>query len=260
MAERVLPGLVHRPLTMVRCPEGREGECFYQKHADRTIPKNVGRVVVKKGREPYAMVEDLPSLVALVQVGVLELHVWGARADRLDRPDLLIVDLDPDPSVPWPRVAEAALLLRMLFEEIGLVPFVRSTGGKGLHVVVPLVRRSTWDEVKELAERAALQLVRTAPDRFTANMSKAKRRGKIFLDIFRNAPEATAIATWSVRARPGAPVAAALDWEELETEQQPLISLREAPARLERPDPWAEFESSRRAITKTMRDRLSSSS
>jgi bifunctional non-homologous end joining protein LigD len=256
MAERVLPGLVHRPLSLVRCPEGREGECFYQKHADRTVPASVPRVVVKEGRNPYAMIDDLSSLVSLVQIGVLEFHVWGARADRLDRPDLLIVDLDPDPSVGWPRLAEAALLLRVLFEEFGLVAFVRSTGGKGLHVVVPLKRGVTWEALKEFAYEAALQLVRTAPTQFTANMAKAKRGGKIFLDVFRNAPEATAIASWSTRARPDAPVAATLAWDELSSKKQPLVLLRDAVSRLAEPDPWADFESSRRPITKEMRDRM----
>ena len=256
MADRVLPGLVERPLSLVRCPEGREGECFYQKRAWRSIPASVPRVVVKKGRAAYAMVKDLPSLVSLVQVGVLELHVWGARADQLDRPDILVIDIDPDPSLPWTRVAEAAHLLRELFEALELVPFVRSTGGKGLHVVVPLERRSTWEEVKRFAAGAAAQLVRAAPDRFTANMSKSRRPGKIFLDVFRNAPESTAIASWSTRARPGAPVAATLAWDELEADAAPRVTLRDAPARLERPDPWASFERSRRRLTESMRRRV----
>jgi bifunctional non-homologous end joining protein LigD len=256
MADRVLPGMIHRPLSLVRCPEGREGECFYQKHADRTVPASVPRVVVKAGRSPYAMVDGLSSLVSLVQIGVLEFHVWGARADRLDRPDLLIVDLDPDTSVGWHRLAEAALLLRVLFEEFGLVAFVRSTGGKGLHVVVPLTRGVTWEVLKEFAYNAALQLVRTAPKQFTANMAKAKRGGKIFLDVFRNAPEATAIASWSARAHPGAPVAATLAWEELDSKERPVILLRDAAMRLKEPDPWAHFEDSRRPITKAMRDRM----
>jgi bifunctional non-homologous end joining protein LigD len=256
MQARVLPGLEGRPLTLVRCPEGREGECFYQKRADRSIPALVPRVVVKEGRAPYAMVNDLPSLIALVQVGVLELHVWGARADRLDRPDILVVDLDPDPSVPWRRVADTALLLRALFDELGLVPFVRSTGGKGLHVVVPLERRTGWDEVKSFAQALVAQIVRTAPGEYTARMSKAQRHGKIFLDVFRNAPEATAIASWSVRARPGAPVAAPLAWERLGADERPVLSLRDALATLSEPDPWAAFEASRRPLTAAMRRRV----
>jgi bifunctional non-homologous end joining protein LigD len=256
MQSRVLPGLEGRPLTLVRCPEGLAGECFYQKHADRSIPPLVPRVVVKKGRAPYAMVQGLPSLIALVQMGVLELHVWGARADRLDRPDLLVVDLDPDPSVPWRKIADTALLLRGLFDELGLVPFVRSTGGKGLHVVVPLERRTGWEELKAFARAVVAQIVRTAPAEFTAKMSKAERPGKIFLDVFRNAPEATAIASWSVRARPGAPVAAPLPWERLLEDERPVVSLRDALASLAEPDPWADFEASRRALTSAMRRRV----
>jgi bifunctional non-homologous end joining protein LigD len=252
MQARVLPGLELRPLTLLRCPEGRESECFYQKRADRSIPAIVPRIVVKKGRAPYAMVQGLPSLVALVQLGVLELHVWGARADRLDRPDILVVDLDPDPSVPWRRVADTALLLRELFDELGLVPFVRSTGGKGLHVVVPLERRTSWEELKRFAQAVVAQLVRTAPGEYTASMSKAQRHGKIFLDVFRNAPEATAVASWSVRARPGAPVAAPLAWERLRAKERPVLSLRDALATLSESDPWAQFETSRRPLTRAM--------
>jgi bifunctional non-homologous end joining protein LigD len=202
------------------------------------------------------MVSDLASLVSLVQVGVLEVHVWGARADDLERPDILVVDIDPDTALPWSRVAEAALLLRELFQSLELVPFVRSTGGKGLHVVVPLERRSTWDDVKAFAQAAAGQLVRAAPDRFTANMSKSRRSGKVFLDVLRNAPEATAIASWSTRARPGAPVAATLAWDEVEADESPRFTLRDAPTRLEQPDPWATFERSRRRLTDAMRRRV----
>jgi bifunctional non-homologous end joining protein LigD len=249
MAERVLPGLVERPLSLVRCPEGRGSECFFQKRAERSIPASVPRVVVKKGRAAYAMVEDLADVVSLVQVGVLELHVWGARADDLERPDVLVVDLDPDPELPWSRVQEAALLLRELFRGVGLVPFVRSTGGKGLHVVVPLVRRSRWDEVQGFAMAAARRLEQVAPDRFTTHMAKAQRPGRIFLDVLRNAREATTIASWSTRARPGAPVAATLAWEEVERDDAPRVTLRDAADRLARPNPWAEFDASRRPLT-----------
>jgi bifunctional non-homologous end joining protein LigD len=256
VADRMLPTLVQRPLSLVRCPEGWTGECFYQKRADRGIPERVGRVVVKKGREPYAMVEDLPSVVSLVQIGVLEFHVWGARADRLDRPDIVVFDLDPDPSVAWRMVADTAKLLRGLLEELGLVAFVRSTGGKGLHVVVPLQRRSTWEQVKEFAHGIATKLVEAAPDRFTAKMTKSKRRGKIFIDTFRNDPESTAIASWSVRARERAPIAAPLAWGELDADDQPLFTVRDVEARMARPDPWADFEASRRALTKAMVERV----
>jgi bifunctional non-homologous end joining protein LigD len=250
MAERALPGLARRPLSLVRCPTGIEGQVFYQKAANQGVPANVARVDVGQD-EPYAMVTDLASLIALVQIAVLEFHVWGARADKLDRPDLLVFDLDPDPSVPWRRVADTARVLRALLEELGLVAFVRSTGGKGLHVVSPLVRRSTWEEVKGFAHALALQLVRQAPQQFTTNMSKSRRRGRIFLDYLRNDRESTAIASYSTRARPGAPVAMPIFWEEIEArDEPPHFDVRSAPARLREADPWREFETSRRALSR----------
>jgi bifunctional non-homologous end joining protein LigD len=257
MAERVLPGLAHRPLSLVRCPESTVKGCFYQKHATDTVPDRVSRVVVEAGEAPYAMVTDLPSLISLVQIAVIEFHVWGARADQLERPDLFVLDLDPDPSVPWPRLAATARLLRSLLQELGFVPFLRTTGGKGLHVVVPLVRRSSWEEVKAFTHAIALRLVREAPDQFTAQISKTKRKGKILIDYLRNQREATAIASYSVRARPGAPVAAPLAWDELEEAgEMPSWSVRRAPERLVLPDPWQDFEKSRRALTARATERL----
>jgi bifunctional non-homologous end joining protein LigD len=254
MADRVLPGLVHRPLSLVRCPETYT-KCFYQKSANKSIPAFVPRVVVRKGREAYAMVTDLRTVIALVQVGVLELHVWGSRADKLDRPDILVFDLDPGPDVSWRDLADTALLLRGVLEELGLTPFLRSTGGKGLHLVTPIERRSSWEEVKGFAQAIATQLVRAAPDRYTIDIAKAKRKGKIYIDYLRNDRESTAIASWSLRAREGAPVAATLHWDELRSDQRLLFTLREAPARLELPDPWAGFDDARRALTAAMRRR-----
>jgi bifunctional non-homologous end joining protein LigD len=250
MAERLLPGLVNRPLSLVRCPDGCGKPCFYQKHATESTPARVGRVQIEKGETPYTMVRNLGDVVALVQMSTIELHPWGARADQLERPDLLVMDLDPDPAVPWRRLADTAERVRAMLTELGLVAFLRGTGGKGLHVVAPLLRRSTWPELKAFAHAIALQLVKEAPDQYTAQISKAKRRGKILIDYLRNQRDATAIASYSVRARPGAPVAIPLDWSELEAKKGPPIwSLRDAPARLREPDPWQDFETSRRALT-----------
>jgi bifunctional non-homologous end joining protein LigD len=251
MAERVLPGIVGRPLTLLRCPEGIGGECFYQKHANSTVPAAVPRLRVRRGGAPYAMVGDLASLVSLVQIGVLELHVWGARADRLDRPDLVVLDLDPDASVPFARVRDTALALRDFLAELGLVAFARVTGGKGLHLVVPIERRSTWDEVRGFARGVAVSLARLAPAHYTAHMSKVRRKGRIYLDWVRNTPEATAIASYSVRARSGAPVALPLSWDELAGLAAPFhANLREVRERLEQPDPWLGFEAARRPLTR----------
>jgi bifunctional non-homologous end joining protein LigD len=257
MAERALPGLRARPLSLVRCPDGIEGECFYQKQAGVSVPARVGRVAVNKGKAPYAMVTDLASLISLVQIGALELHVWGARADDLERPDLLVLDLDPDPSVPWARLAEAAQRVRRKLSGLGFVPFLRTTGGKGLHVVAPLVRRSGWPELKAFAYGIALQLVRETPKELTAEIAKAKRHGKILIDYLRNQREATAVASYSLRARPGAPVATPIAWSELEGARElPRWSLRSVRERLGQPDPWQAFEASRRALTASARARV----
>jgi bifunctional non-homologous end joining protein LigD len=251
VAERALPGLVDRPLTLLRCPAGIEGECFYQKHANESVPEALARVRVNRGEAPYAMVKDLAGLVSLVQIGVLELHVWGARADRLDRPDLCVFDIDPDTSVPWARVVATASALRDHLAELDLVAFARVTGGKGVHAVVPLARRAGWDELRAFAKGVAHGFARVAPDQYTAVMSKAKRKGKIYIDWVRNTREATAIACYSTRARPGAPVAIPVTWEELEGSSAPILeSVREVPRRLEEPDPWADFEKSRRPLTR----------
>jgi bifunctional non-homologous end joining protein LigD len=251
VAERALPGLAGRPLTLLRCPEGIEGECFYQKHANQSVPDAVARVRVDRGESPYAMVNDLAGIVSLVQIGVLELHVWGARADRLDRPDLCVFDIDPDASVPWARVVETASALRAHLGELELAAFARVTGGKGVHVVVPLVRRAGWDELRAFARGVAQAFARVAPDQFTAVMSKAKRKGKIYIDWVRNTREATAIACYSTRARPGAPIAIPVTWDELEASSAPILeSVREVLRRMADPDPWADFEAARRPLTR----------
>lgn len=258
MAERVVPAMAERPLSLVRCPQGCEAKCFYQKHAAAGVSERVGRVAINPGEEPYTKVIDLASIIALVQYGVLEFHVWGARADAIEKPDQLVFDLDPDPSVAWKQVADTARVLRAWLTELGLVPFLRTTGGKGLHIVVPIQRRSTWDDAKGFTHDVALRLVKEAPAHFTATLSKRKREGKILIDYLRNQRDATAIASYSLRARAGAPVAMPIAWEELDEAKQamPLFQLRSARARLDQPDPWRDFETSRRALTKTMRKRI----
>jgi bifunctional non-homologous end joining protein LigD len=250
MAERALPALAHRPLSLLRCPDGADEHCFFQKHIQQSLPSQVGRVVIEKGEAPYATVKDLAGIVSLVQIAALELHVWGSRADKIESPDLLVFDLDPDSSVPWRPLADTARVLRALLADLGLVAFLRTTGGKGLHVVVPIQRRPSWAQVKTFTHAVATRLVRELPERFTAQISKQKRKGKILIDYLRNQRGATAIGSYSVRARPGAPVAMPIDWEELDAKAgPPLWNLREARARLRLPDPWRDFEASRRPLT-----------
>jgi len=257
----ILPHVKGRPLTLVRCPGGYTQECFYQKHASDTIPEAITRVEIpgKKGPESYMVANSLAALVGLVQMGVLELHTWGARQDRPDRPDRIILDLDPDPSVPWKSVVEGAQLLHSLLHELGLLSFVKTTGGKGLHVVVPLQRVHTWDEVKFFAKAVADHLVRMIPDRFIASMSKQKRTGKIFVDYLRNTRGATAVAAYSTRAKPGAPVSVPLSWGELSVDlRSDHFTMTNLPERLRRlrQDPWRDYFSTQQKITSQMKSSM----
>jgi bifunctional non-homologous end joining protein LigD len=255
VADLMLPHVRRRPLTLVRCPEGHTGSCFFQKRAGDVVSSSVKRVRVRDaaGEDPYLFVDSLRGLVALVQLGVLELHCWNARTDRLDRPDQLVFDLDPGPDVLWERVAEAALLLRIRLGELGLESFVKTTGGKGLHVVAPIVRRHGWDVVKEFTRAVCEEQVRRAPGQFTTRVAKKARRGKVYLDYLRNAREATAVAPYSTRARPAAPVSIPITWDELAAGRVDPADLRvdSLPGRLaaDATDPWAGLPTLKQSLT-----------
>lgn len=255
IAEWVVPHVVDRPLTLIRCPEGRGGDCFFQRHLRDTLPEPVRAVPIreKEGKEPYIVIDDLTGLVTLVQFGALEIHPWGARVDRIERPDRMIFDLDPDPGVEWMRVVEAARELKARLDELDLVSFVKTSGGKGLHVVVPLTRRSSWDEVKGFAHAVATSMTKREPTKYVATMSKAKRKGRIFIDYLRNTRGATNVAAYVTRAKPGAPVSTPVAWEELGPDLKPdTYHVRNLPKRLQslRQDPWAGFLKVRQSLTK----------
>lgn len=255
IADWILPYVVDRPLTLVRCPEGYAGQCFFQKHLTGSLPDAVRGVMVdvKGKQEEYVAIDDAAGLVALVQMGVLELHPWPAREDHLERPDQLVFDLDPGEGTEWKDVVEGARDVRERLESAGLTTFLRTSGGKGLHVVVPLSRRNDWDEFKAFAKSVADAMTRDAPDRYIATMSKAKRRGKLFIDYLRNQRGATAIASYSTRRRRGAPVATPLAWDELTARTKPdMYNIANLPKRLDKlqKDPWADFFSIRQSITR----------
>lgn len=257
IADRILPHLAGRPLTLVRCPQGHQKECFYQKHVGENLPDWVRRVPIKEGRSvgKYVVIDSLPGLIALVQMGVLEIHTWGSRADRIEQPDRLTFDLDPDAELPWARVIEAARALRRKLAGLGLNAFAKTTGGKGLHIVVPIVRKYRWDEIKPFCKSLAESMTREEPERYLATMSKAKRKGKIFIDYLRNGRGATAVAAYSTRAKSGAPVSAPVTWEEVAAGIRPdQFNVRNLAGRLSRlrKDPWENYESSRRPITAAM--------
>ncbi len=218
IADRMLVETADRPLSLVRMPEGLAGERFFQKHRGKGWPDALKTVEIEESNgktADYMYVTNAAGLVAAVQMGTLEFHVWGARRDRLDRPDRMVFDLDPDEGVAFPDVAAAARDIRDILADLGLPSWPLVTGGKGVHVVVPLRRTAGWDTVKLYARVFAQGLAAAHPDRFLAEMSKAKRKGRIFVDWLRNERGATAVAPFSMRARPGAPVAVPVGWDEL---------------------------------------------
>jgi len=255
-----LPELANRPLSLVRCPEGYDKECFYQKHATTAVPNVVGRIEIPDGTGTgngvYTYIKDFAGLVAMVQMGVLEIHPWGSTVKKLETPDRVTFDFDPDVGLPWERVTEAAIELREALLGIGLQSFPKTTGGKGLHVVVPVAPKLGWEEIKEFSKWVAERFAANYPDRFTTNMAKRARTGRIFIDYLRNGRGATAIGAYSARARPGAPVATPLSWEEVEKGIKPdRFTVLTVPDRLKRlkSDPWAEIGKIRQSISAAVR-------
>jgi bifunctional non-homologous end joining protein LigD len=256
IAGRMLPLIEDRPLSLVRCPQGRGRKCFYQKHDSGGFPDVMKSLEIEEGsgkKEDYFYIDAAEGLIAAVQMGVLEFHVWGSRRDRIERPDRLVFDLDPDESLGFEEVRGAAFDLRAKLKELGLETLAMVTGGKGLHLIAPLERRAGWDEVKAFAKGFAATLAEAEPERFTATMSKQKRKGRIFIDWLRNERGATAIAPYSTRARQGAPVAMPIAWDELEAlKRADGFSVAEAMERLKVGDPWAEASTWRQTITRKM--------
>jgi bifunctional non-homologous end joining protein LigD len=252
IAEWILPHLADRPLSLVRCPEGQGHKSFFQKHPAKLggTPAELTRVTIDG--ELYLVVNDLAGLVSLVQIGVLEIHPWGARADRIERPDRLIFDLDPAPDVAWHRVIETAARLRDLLRDAGLESFVKTTGGKGLHIVLPIDRRHDWAEVKAFAGAVAGRLAAERHDQLTTNPSKQARRARIYIDYHRNSRGATAAAAYSTRNHPQATVSTPLAWEELSEHIGPQqFTVRNVIRRLAAldSDPWADLASVRQSLS-----------
>jgi bifunctional non-homologous end joining protein LigD len=219
VAPFLLPRIVRHPISLLRCPSGIDGGCFYQRNPGKGLGPDVHPFEFKHNgkKYEYLYVEDEKGLLEVVQMGAIEIHPWGAPIDAIDYPDRLIFDLDPAPDVPFEALKLAAQDLRRRLRRKGLESVLKCTGGKGLHVSVPLAGKDEWPVVKSFAASVAAEMVAAAPEAYVATMSKAKRTGKIFVDYFRNDYTATAIADYAVRARPGAPVAAPLEWNEIKS-------------------------------------------
>ncbi|CAI9405787.1 Multifunctional non-homologous end joining protein LigD [Pleomorphomonas sp. T1.2MG-36] len=240
------PYVVGRPLALLRCPSGIEGERFFQKHAWKGLNANIVTVPdpADPDEDPWVSINDLDGMMGLVQSAALEIHPWGSTVADWERPDIIILDLDPGEDVPWPAVLDAAQEVRQRLVDAGLNPFVKTSGGKGLHVVAPLKPSAEWPEVKAFTKSLAEAMASDSPDRFVATISKSKRRGKILVDYLRNQRGSTAVAPYSTRARPGAAVSTPISWEELDPGIGPAhFTVSNLPARLAamRADPWEEF-------------------
>ena len=267
VAELMLPHVARRLLTLVRHPKGLGGDAFFQKHGGEGTPAIVPRLLLPKqeaeGREPYVYVEDLRALVALVQIGVLEFHVWNSRVPDVALPDQIVFDLDPGPGVAFADVVAAARDVRRRLESAGLVPFVKTTGGAGLHVIAPIVPEHGWDVVTAFAKIVARRLARDEPERYIDRVAKSRRSGRIFVDWMRNGWNRNQVAAWSTRARPGATVSMPLRWPELKPSLDPArFDVRGAlrRARTLKRDPWADFEASRVRLTLEMAEALDATS
>jgi len=254
VAEHMLTYVVDRPSSLVRCPEGSGKPCFFQKHVSTALPDGIGSIDVadKDGKvEPYITIENAKGLASLAQLGVMEVHPWSSRNGDLEHPDRLIFDLDPDEALAWPVLGSAATEVRARLKKLGLESFVKTTGGKGLHIVAPIAPKVAWQTIKEFAHRIVLDMERSNPALYLTKMTKAARKGKIYLDYLRNERGATSVAAYSPRARAGAPVSMPLSWAELKLAARPVFRVTEFTSwsgRLKR-DPWKELPGLKQRVT-----------
>lgn len=220
VASIMLPWVGSRPISLVRCPQGRAKKCLFQKHDTGSFGSHVHHVAIKEKdghEEPYLFIDDALGLMTCVQMGTIEFHGWGAPIEDVEKADRLVFDLDPDEGLDFEAVRAAAFRLRDLLTQIGLVTFPMLTGGKGVHVIAPLTPQAEWPKVKDFARRFGMAFASSDPDHFTSAPSKAQRKGRIFVDHLRNQRGATAVIPYGARARPGAPVAAPITWTEMQT-------------------------------------------
>jgi bifunctional non-homologous end joining protein LigD len=260
IGEWILPHLVGRPLTLVRCPKGIAAGCFFMKHSGTWTAPGVRRVRIQEKTKvgEYLVADTLTALITLIQANVIELHTWNATVDRIEQPDRVVFDLDPGPQVGWRAVVDAARVLRATLDELGLESFVKTTGGKGLHVVVPLVP-ADWRVELHFAQAVAEAIVRLSPRVFTTAFAKAGRERKILIDVMRNNRLSTSVAAFSARARPRAPVSTPLGWDELKglraSDQYTVRNLDQRLRRL-RADPWAAYWNAKQRLPADAIDRL----
>jgi bifunctional non-homologous end joining protein LigD len=263
VADWMLPDLVDRPLTLVYCPKGvpaggaqKGTDCIFMKHAKVWGPSEIRRVKIQEKTKigEYLIADSRAALVGLAQMNILEIHTWNSRFAQVERPDRIVIDLDPGESVEWAAVVDAARLVRSLLRAIELESFVKTTGGRGLHVVVPITPRADWSECLEFARAFAQALVRRQPELFTEQFAKAGRSDKILVDYLRNNRTNTSVAAYSTRAKPEAPVSTPVSWTELSATRPPArFTMTTVPKRLAtlRADPWKAYRSTKQRVVRS---------
>ncbi len=254
-AERVLPFLKGRPVSLVRCPSGRAGKCFFQKHNTASMPEHFAttEIVGKTGKtSTYLVIDDVEGLISAAQIGALEMHVWGSRADLIEKPERIVFDLDPAEELDFSVVRDAALEIKDILEAVDLRSFALLSGGKGVHVVVPIQRRRPWPDIKAFSRGLAIKIASAAPELYIATVAKASRKNRIFIDWMRNQRGATAIAPYSLRAHPGAPVATPVAWTDLpgiDTARPYTLDTIDSLLSRRGHDPWRGYHDVRQTIT-----------
>jgi bifunctional non-homologous end joining protein LigD len=258
VAARMLPHIERRALSLVRVPHGQRP--FFQKHDSGGFPevmKHVQITLKESEKEDHFYVDDLSGIIGGVQMSTLEFHIWGSRIDRLEQPDRIIFDIDPDEGLGFAHVRDAARFIRSTLKDWGLESFPMVTGGKGIHVIAPLTPRAEWPEVKAFCHYLANWLGETEPDQFTSNIRKEKRKGRMFVDYLRNERGSTAIAPFSTRARPGVPCAVPVGWDELDSlSAANAFTLEGAADKAREPDPWPDYFKLRQSVTQAMIDKV----
>ena len=254
IADWIVPHVARRPLTLLRCPEGTAGKCFFMKHSKTWAPAPLRRAHIQEKTKigAYLIADDIAGVVALVQMGVLEIHTWNSTIGDVERPNRLVIDLDPGAAVGWPRVVEAARVVRKALAALDLESYCKTTGGRGLHVVTPLEPHADWSACLAFARALSEAIERTDPDAYTTRFKKRGRQNKILIDFLRNNRTNTSIAAFSVRARDHAPVSVPISWAELRTSSPPAFNIATVQTRLARlpVDPWKGYWTCRQTLTK----------